>query len=215
MCIPQPIIPVHTPPQPVTGIRSGSADALKVLYIRCLNGQVPKAFEVWALAEYGVREVHPYTRVKFLSEFRKDTFQTLLFNARRFQIPFLGRRALNMSVEFPDVVRVTQHVGSCVEYTPNICVHSWGVNPTDTIPPNVYTITRPAHDHIRTFHGFILQSNHKRLILKRFELKRIRFEELLARIRGDVRDDVLNNDCYPVNRALGDASSNDSYYNDG
>ena len=93
--------------------------------------------------------------------------------------------------------------------------HFWGVNPTDTIPPNVSTITRNAHDTIRTFHGFFLQSNHERLRLKRVGLKRIRFEELLARIRGDVHVDVINNACSPSNHALGDASSNYSDSHDG
>ena len=120
-----------------------------------------------------------------------------------------------MSVEFIDVISVTQHVGSRVDYTPNIFVHSWGVNPTYTIPPNIYTITRRAYDPIRNFHGFVLRSNHERLRLKRVELKLIRFEELITRILVDVRYDVLNNSCSPANHALGDASSNDSDSNDG
>ena len=106
-----------------------------------------------------------------------------------------------MSVEFLNVVRVTQHVGSRVNNTPNISIQSWGVNTNDTIPPNVSTITRRAYDHIRNFHGFVFRSNHDRLRLKRIELKHIRFEELLARIRGDVRDDVGNNACSPANHA--------------
>ena len=64
MRIPQPILPVRAPLQPVTVLQSGSADLLKVPYIRYLNGRVPEAFEVWALAEDGVREVCPYARVK-------------------------------------------------------------------------------------------------------------------------------------------------------
>ena len=124
-------------------------------------------------------------------------------------------RALNNSVEFLDVVRTTQHVGNCFDYTPNIFVHSWGVNPTDMIPANFSTITWRAYDPIRYFHGFVLQSNQERLRLKRIELKRIRFEELLARIRGDVLDDVLKNLCSPANHDLGDASSNYYDFNDG
>ena len=83
MRIPQPIIPVRAPPQPVTVLWSGSADVIKVPYIHCLNGQVPEAFELWALADDGVREVHPYSRVKLLSEFREDTFHTFFFNERQ------------------------------------------------------------------------------------------------------------------------------------
>ena len=109
MHLPQPVIPVRAPPQPVTIIRSGSADVIEVPYIRCFNGRVPEAFEFWALADDGVCEVHPYARVKLRSDFREDNLP-FFFNARQFQIPFLGRRAMNASVEFLDVVRVTQHV---------------------------------------------------------------------------------------------------------
>ena len=124
-------------------------------------------------------------------------------------------RALNASVEFIDVFRVTQHVGSRVDYTPNIFILSWGVNTTYTIPANVSTVTGCAYDPIRSFHGFVLRSNHERLILKRIELKRIRFKELLARICQDGRDNVADNVCYPVNNALGDALSNDYKSDDG
>ena len=160
-------------------------------------------FELWDLADDGVREVHLYARVKLCSEFREDTFQTFFFNARRLQIPFLGRRALNAIVEFLDVVRITQHVGSRIDYTPNIFIHSRGVNPTDTLRTNVSTITRRAYDPICYFHGFVLRSNHERLRLKQIELKRICFEELLARIRQDFRNNVSANVCSTVNNALG------------
>ena len=53
-------------------------------------------------------------RVKLLDAFREDTFHTHFCNAQRLQITFLGRRSINMSVEFIDVVRTTQHVRSCV-----------------------------------------------------------------------------------------------------
>ena len=89
-------------------------------------------------------------------------------------------------------------VGSRVDYTPNIFICSWGVNPTDTIPPKVSTIIRRAYDPIRFFQGFFLQSNHKRLRLKRINFKRIRFEELLSRIRQDAHDYVVDNACYPA-----------------
>ena len=82
MCIPQPIIPVRAPPQPVTVLQSDSADAIEVPYIRCLHGQVPEAFELWALVDDGVRELHPYARVRILSNFREDTFHTHFFNSR-------------------------------------------------------------------------------------------------------------------------------------
>ena len=82
MRIPQLIIPVRAPPQPVTVLWYGSADVLKVPYICCLNGRVPDVFELRALADDGVCEVHPYARVKLRSEFKEDTFQTFFFNAQ-------------------------------------------------------------------------------------------------------------------------------------
>ena len=154
-----------------------------------------------ALVDDGVCEVHLYATVKLLSEFREDTFHTFFCNSRRFQIPFLGRRALNNSAEFLDVVCTTQHVGSCVNCTPNIFVHSWVVNPTDMIPSIVSTITRRAYDPIVSFYGFILRSTHERLRLKRIELTHILVEKYLARIRQDVRDEVAANARAPVNNS--------------
>ena len=122
----------------------------------------------------------------------------------------MGRRALNASVGFFDVLRVTEHVGSRVEYTPNIFVHSWGVNPTDTIPANVSTITWRAYDPFRYFHEFVLRSNHESIRLKRIKLKLIRVKDSLARIRQDFSDKVSDNVSAPINNALGDALSNDS-----
>ena len=55
-----------------------------------------------------------------------------------------------------------------------------------------------------------MRSNHERLRLKQIELKRICFEELLDRIRQDVRDNVAANICAPVINVSGDALSNDS-----
>ena len=108
------------------------------------------------------------------------------------------------------LLTITQHVGSSVDYTPNIFIHSWGVNITDMIPANFSTITWLAYDPIRYFHGFVLRSNHERLRLKQIDLKCIHFEELLDIICQDIRDFVAANVCAPVNNALGDALSNDS-----
>ena len=127
MRLTQPIIYLRAPTQPVQFLRSGRADEINVPYIRCLDGRVPEAYEVWDLAEDGFHEFHPYARVRLLSEFREDTFHTHFFNLRRFQIPFLGFRAVNKSVEFLVIVCTTQHVRSRVApWTPNIFVHSWG-----------------------------------------------------------------------------------------
>ena len=211
MCIPQPIVPVCSPLQTVQVLCSGRGGKIDVPYIRCINGQVPKAYELLALAEDGLCEVHPYAWVRLLSQFREDTFHTHFFNARWFQIPFLGRRAVNKSVKFLDVFCTIQHVRSRVaSWTPNLFVHSWGLNPTDMIPPNISTINQRAYNLPVDFHGLILRSNHERLRLKRIKSKRIHVEEYLARICQDIHDKVAANIRAPVNNALGDALSNDS-----
>ena len=80
MRLPQPIIPFRAPTQPVQVLCSGKGGKINVLYISCLNVWVPEVYAFWDLAEDGVREVHPYARVKLFSEFREDTFHTQFFN---------------------------------------------------------------------------------------------------------------------------------------
>ena len=76
----------------------------------------------------------------------------------------------------------------------------------------MFLLTWRAYDPIRSFHGFVLRSNHKHLRLKLFELKRVRFEELFAIIRQDVHDDDADTS---VNNVLGYALSNDPHSDDG
>ena len=83
------------------------------------------------------------------------------------------------------------------------------------IPPNFSTITRRAYNVPVTFHGLVLQSNHKRLRLKRVELRRIRVEDFLARICQGIRDEVCANVHVPNRNELGATLSNDSDSDDG
>ena len=122
---------------------------------------------------------------------------------------------MNESVKFLDVVRTTQHVQIRVaSWTPNLFVHSRGPYHI-MIPPNVYTIKRRAYNIPLTFHGLVLRSNHERLRFKRIESRRIRVEELLARIRQDIFDEVRANVHVPVRNEFGASLSNDSDSNDG
>ena len=135
MRIPQPAIPFVVPPNPVQALCSGRGGEIDVPYICCLGGRVPEAFELWAFDEDVVREVHPYARVKLLDDFREDTFYSHFFNARRIQIPFLGRRSVNMSVEFLDAPRATQKVGSSIAtWTENILLF-----------PTLFLLSRDMH----------------------------------------------------------------------
>ena len=144
--IPQPAITFVVPPHPSQVLCSGRGGEIDVPYIRCLDDWVPEAFEIWSLAKDGVHEVHLSARVKLLEDFREDTFHIHFFNAQRFQIPFLGRRSVNMSVKFLDDARATQQVGSRVAtWTENIFVNSLGPYPT-MITHTISTIKRRAYD---------------------------------------------------------------------
>ena len=110
MRIPQPTIPFSAPLQPIQVLRSGRGVKINVLYIFCLDGRLPEAYGLWDISEDIVREVHPYTRFRLLSKLREDTFHTHFFNLQQLQIPFLGCRAVNKSVEFLNIVCRTLHV---------------------------------------------------------------------------------------------------------
>ena len=81
MCVLQPIIPFCAPPEPVQVICSGRCGEINVPYIRCLDGRLPEAYELWDLTEDVVSKVHLYARFEILSDFRKDTFHTHFFNS--------------------------------------------------------------------------------------------------------------------------------------
>ena len=68
-------------PDPIF-VRSPGSDAAtsSITYIVCLNGRVPERYEVWSLNAQGVREVHPFARVKLFDDFAEDTFRSTLFN---------------------------------------------------------------------------------------------------------------------------------------
>ena len=83
------------------------------------------------------------------------------------------------------------------------------------IPANFSTVAGHAYDPICYFRVLVSRSNHERLRLKLVDLKLIRLEDYLARIRQDFRDDAAANTRVLVNNALDDALSNYSDSNDG
>ena len=60
MRIPQPVISLRVPLQPVQALRSGRGGQIDVPYIRCLDGRMLEAYELWALVEYVVLKVQNY-----------------------------------------------------------------------------------------------------------------------------------------------------------
>ena len=63
------------PPDPIL-VRYPGSDAVASLlaYIVCLHGRVPEKYELWSLKSQGVREVHPFARVRLSMISRKILF---------------------------------------------------------------------------------------------------------------------------------------------
>ena len=76
-------------------IQSDRGVEIDISCIRCINGRVPKYFELWAFTEDRICEVHLFVRFQIRDDFTEDTFYTKFFNARQIQIPFLGCRSVN------------------------------------------------------------------------------------------------------------------------
>ena len=68
-------------PHTAQALHYGRGDKIDTVYICCIDGREPKAFELWALAEDGIRELHPFARVQIRDNFIEDTFYTIFFNA--------------------------------------------------------------------------------------------------------------------------------------
>ena len=67
MCWRRPNVPVRGLPDPILVHYSGSDDGMdRVTYIVCLHGRVPERYKLWSLNEQGVREVHPFARIRLL-----------------------------------------------------------------------------------------------------------------------------------------------------
>ena len=139
MCRRRPNVPVRGPPDPVLVHYSGSGDGIdRVTYIVCLHGRVLERFELWSLNEHRVCEVHPFTQIRLLDDFREDTFQTTFFNFRRCRIPFIGQRLMHGSVKFIEFADVTSDTKGVIS-TSNIFVHEWGTY------SNMIVLISPQH----------------------------------------------------------------------
>ena len=122
-------VPVRGTPYTILVHYSGSdASIAPVTYIVCLHGRVPERYDLWSMNAQGVREVHPFARVRLFGDFCEDTFRNTFFNLRRCRIPFIGRRYLNVSVDFIEFADVTSYTKGVIS-TPNIFVREWGTYP--------------------------------------------------------------------------------------
>ena len=200
-------VPVRGPPNPVlVHYSSSDASIAPVTYTVCLHGRVPERYELWSMNDQGVCKVHPFARVRLFDDFCEDTFWTTLFNSRKCRIPFIGRRSMNVSVEFIHFADVTSDSTKDVVSTRNIFVHEWSSNPT-MIGPTCSNYTCCAYLPITSHKGFRQRCNHERLRLKWVKFKRVALECHLARVCQDMRDDVAANYTFrPLNNALGDVS---------
>ena len=129
-----PIVPIRGPPDPVWVFYSGSDDTIEtVCYIFCLHGRAPERYNLLRINDCGVREVHPFARVRLLNNFREETFKTFFFDSQICRIPFIGQRSLNASVKFIRFAPVTSDAEVFI-YTSNLFVNDWGTNPTMIYP---------------------------------------------------------------------------------
>ena len=70
------------PPDQILVRYPGSGVAASLLaYIVCLHGRVPEKYEFWSMNAQGVREVHPFARVRLFNGFTEDTFRTTFYNS--------------------------------------------------------------------------------------------------------------------------------------
>ena len=83
-----------------------------MVYIRCIDGRDPKAFELWDFSKDGIWEVHLFARVHIRDDFTEGNFYTIFFNAQKIRIPFLGRRSVNGSVQWLDAPHSAPQAGS-------------------------------------------------------------------------------------------------------
>ena len=113
-------------------------------------------YKLWALNAQGVREVHPFARVRLFDNCREDTFLTFFFKSQKCRIPFVGQRSLNASVKFLLFVHVNFD-SEVFTFTQNLFIHDWGTNST-MIYPTVFNITQRAYNLITTERGFVFDA---------------------------------------------------------
>ena len=82
MRIPQPEWTDVILPRNAQYICSSRGGEIKIAYIHWIDGKEHKAFELWALSEDKIREVHPFARVQISNDFTEDNFYSHFFNAR-------------------------------------------------------------------------------------------------------------------------------------
>ena len=145
-------------------------------------------------AEDGIREVHLYSRVQISNNFVKETFYTHFFNAREIQIPFLGRRSVNVSVQWLGVPLPFVETGIVTAaWTENTFVYSWGTNPT--VIPNLPIRRRTTLQSVPiNLRAFACRANPDCLRYNCVERRQTLQRELHAQILLDIREEVLFDD---------------------
>ena len=192
------IVAESGPPDTILVRYPGSGAAASLLaYIVCMHGRVPEKYELWGLNTQGVREVHPFARVKLFDNFTEDTYRSTFFNSRGCRIPFIGRRSPNGSVQFIRFVDVMSDSTSNIISTRNIFVHPWGNYPT-LIGPTCSNYTCRAYVPITCQKGFNQRCDHERLRLKWVEQKIVSSERHFVRVSQDKIDDVTANYVSPL-----------------
>ena len=61
-------------PHLAQALLSGRGKKIEIAYIYCINGREPEAFELWAFAEDGIRDVHLFARVQISDDTPRTIF---------------------------------------------------------------------------------------------------------------------------------------------
>ena len=177
--------------QRLSYFRGGEGD---VWFTRCIEGREPEIYGLWTFADDGIHEVHLYVWVKISDKFIGETFHTHFSNAWEVQIPFLGRRSVNGSVQWLDVPQPFGETGiATAAWTENIYVNLWGANPTRI--PNVPINRRATFTNVPIYLRAVARRSREKLLWdNRVERRKTLHRELHARILLDIREEVLSDD---------------------
>ena len=106
----------------VQRLSSGRGDEDGVWSTHCIEGQEPKIYELWNLADDGISNFCPCYRVQISDDFTGKNFHTHFFNAGAVRIIFLSRRSVNGNFQWLDIPRPFGKTGvSTAACTEKIC----------------------------------------------------------------------------------------------
>ena len=173
------------PPCTVQVLRSSRGGEEGVWFTRCVEGREPEIYELYTFAKDGTRKVHPFAQIQISDDFTRETFHTNFVNAKARQVALLGRRSVNVSVQWINVPRPFCETGvATAAWTENLYVNPWcRVDSPARSPDNPINLCSAAH----RARDDLLRANR----VERFQTL---LQETLSRCLSDTCDKVLSDD---------------------